>query len=313
MRWFKGNYKRELASARRQNLRGCMLCVLLICCQSGPLEAQSAPPAPGANPKTFTTRGVIKEISKDGFIVAHEAIPGYMDAMAMPFKVKDPKELAGLRAGDSISFLLKVTETESWVEHISRTATASVAQHRTVGPTAPEPARPRPSHPLLNCPFTNELGQTVRLADFRGQALALTFFFTRCPIPDYCPRLSKNFQEALQKLQAMPHAPTNWHLLSVSFDTDFDTPPVLRAYAERYHYAPNHWSFLTGPAEQIRDLARQSDAQFDKDNGLFNHNFRTLIIDATGHLQMIFPTSGDLSDAIVSEILKAAVATNRPS
>ena len=72
----------------------------------------------------------------------------------------------------------------------------------------------RPNHPLLDYKFTNELGQAVSLNDFRGQALAITFFYTRCPLPDYCPRLSKNFQEAQQKLESLPGAPANWHLLS---------------------------------------------------------------------------------------------------
>jgi protein SCO1/2 len=163
---------------------------------------------------------------------------------------------------------------------------------------------------LLDFKFTNELGQAVSLNDFHGQALAITFFFTRCPIPDYCPRLSKNFQEASQKLSALKDGPTNWHFLSVSFDTKYDTVPVLKAYAEAYHYDPAHWSFLTGPADQIGELARLSDVKFDADGGLFNHNFRTLIIDAAGHLQMSFPIGGNLSNAIVEEIRKAAAVTN---
>jgi protein SCO1/2 len=159
--------------------------------------------------------------------------------------------------------------------------------------------------------FTNELGQAVALDDFRGQALAITFFFTRCPIPDYCPRLSKNFQEATKRLSALPGGPTNWHFLSVSFDTEFDNPRVLKAYGELYRYDPTHWSFLTGPADQIRELARLSDVKFERDGGSFSHNFRTLIIDAGGHLQMVFPTGGDLAEAIVEEILRAAAVTNQ--
>jgi protein SCO1 len=166
-------------------------------------------------------------------------------------------------------------------------------------------------HPLLDYKFTNELGQRVSLSDFRGQALAITFFFTRCPIPDYCPRLSKNFQEASTRLGLIAAGPTNWHFLSVSFDTQFDSPRVLKAYGEMYDYDPAHWSFLTGSAESVGELARLSDVNFERAAGSFNHNFRTLIIDAAGHLQMVFPTGGDLSSAIVDEILKAANVTNR--
>jgi hypothetical protein len=99
-------------------------------------------------------------------------------------------------------------------------------------------------------------------------------------------------------------------LVSFSVDPSHDTPEVLRAYATSYHYDPAHWSFLTGPSDKIAELARLCDVKFEADSGFFNHNFRTLIIDASNRLQMVFPTSGDLSDAIVQELLKGAGATN---
>jgi protein SCO1/2 len=161
-------------------------------------------------------------------------------------------------------------------------------------------------HPLLGYSFTNELGRAVRLEDFRGQALAITFFFTRCPRPEFCPRLSKNFQEASLKLAGMTDAPTNWHFLSVTFDPEFDTPAVLRAYGNAYHYDSNHWSFLTGPPDKIEELTRLSQVGFKRQGGVIDHDFRTLVIDSAGSLQMAFPVSGDLTKALVSEVLKAA-------
>lgn len=205
-----------------------------------------------------------------------------------------------------------------WVTGASALLPANTGQTNAQSLTArgprgqPQEAATAPArHPLLDYKFTNQLGQAVSLSQFRGQALAIAFFFTRCPIPEFCPRLSKNFQEASHKLATRSGAPTNWHFLSVSFDPEFDTPPVLKAYGERYHYDPAHWSFLTGPSNKISELARLSDVKFAAEGGLFNHDFRTLIIDAAGHLQMAFPTSGNLSDAIVEEILKAAAVTNR--
>ncbi|HEY3857249.1 MAG TPA: SCO family protein [Verrucomicrobiae bacterium] len=158
---------------------------------------------------------------------------------------------------------------------------------------------------LLNYKFTNELGQAVSISGFHGQALAITFFFTRCPMPDFCPRLSKNFQEASKKLSARSDMPTNWHFLSVSFDPEFDTPEVLKNYGRQYQYDPAHWSFLTGPPKKIAELAQGSGIKTERESGLINHNFRTLIIDPSGHLQTMFPMGGDLSDAIVQEIRKA--------
>jgi protein SCO1 len=277
------------------------------------VKSAGSPPLAGMptpDLRSFAARGTVTELKGDGrtVVIRHEAISNYMAAMTMPFKVKDPGELAGLQNGDEVSFRLRVTATESWVDQIAKTGATSL-------PLAPLPGRASAApagHPLLDYTFTNELGRAVRLNDFRGEALAITFFYTRCPLPEYCPRLSKNFQAAQQQLESRPDAPTNWHFLSVSFDPEFDSPAMLKAYGDSYQYDPEHWSFLTGPADKIGELARQAGLTYQADAGTFNHDFRTLIIDATGRLQMVFPTSGDLSDQIVVEIIKAAAATNPP-
>ena len=273
----------------------------------------SLPTQPESSIKTFPVKGVVKELPANGktVVISHEAIPGYMDAMTMPFNVKNPKDLADLRVGETIAFRLFVGDTESWIDQISHTANSPALEKQATVTAAPADAAARPRHPLLDYKFTNELGQAVSLNDFKGQALGITFFFTRCPIPEFCPRLSKNFQQASEKLLAMTNAPSNWHFLSFSFDPAFDTPTVLKAYAERYQYDSNHWSFLTGPTNQIAELAAESDVKIERDGSFYNHNFRTLVVDASGHLQMVFPIGGDLSDALVAEMLKAATATNK--
>jgi len=175
-------------------------------------------------------------------------------------------------------------------------------------------APPHQKNPLFYYKFTNELGQAVSLSDFQGQALAVTFFFTRCRMPNFCPRLSKNFQEASRALAADKAAPTNWHFLSVTFDPEFDTPAMLRAYGQSYDYDPRHWSFLTGPKAELAEMARLSGVMVQPEGGLINHNFRTLIIDASGKMQTVFPIGGNLSDAIAGEIRKAVLTvTNQVS
>jgi protein SCO1/2 len=245
-------------------------------------------------------------------VIQHEVVPGYMPAMTMPFKVMGPENLDLLRVGEQVRFRLLVSETESWIDQVTRMGTQLIPPPPAITPAA-APAE-KSHHPLMDVTFTNELNQPARLADFQGQALAITFFFTRCPIPEYCPRLSKNFEEASRKLSAMNSIPTNWHFLSVSFDGANDTPAVLKAYGERYNADPRRWSFWTGPPEQVAELARQSDVSFKKGpEGFFEHNFRTLIISPSGKLQMSFPVGGDLTEAIISEILKALSVTNRPT
>lgn len=225
----------------------------------------------------------------------------------MAFDVKDLASLTNLNRGDQATFKLHVTADDSWVDHFQKIGTVSLPEN-TNHTVQIEPLTPSPDKSLLDYKFTNELGRAVSINDFRGQALAITFFYTRCPLPEYCPRLSKNFQEASQKLKTLTNAPTNWHFISVSFDPQFDTPQTLKKYGELYEYDPAHWSFFTGPKEKITALAQGSGVTYETEGGAINHNFRTLIIDPEGHLQMIFPTSGDLSDQIVAEILKATTA-----
>lgn len=276
------------------------------------MSATSQPSAAGkiTGSQAFSAKGVVQSVNRNGLqiVIHNEAISNYMGAMTMAFKVKTTAALAGLKSGDEILFQLHVAETESWVDQIVKTGTASP-------PPSLSWANAPSVHPvplLLDYKFTNELGQAVSLDDFRGQALAVTFFYTRCPLPDYCPRLSKNFQEASQMLATMTNAPANWHFISITFDPANDTPEMLKAYGGSYRYDPAHWSFLTGPPDAIAMLASSCGVEYQPDAGTFNHNFRTLIVDASGHLQMIFPTTGDLSDQIVAEMLKAATITNRP-
>jgi protein SCO1 len=255
--------------------------------------------------RVFAAKGVVRELDPETqtVTISHEAVSNFMGAMTMPFKVRDGAEMTGLHPGDEVTFRLHVTPTDSWVDQITRIGTVPLSQSK------PLPAEPQPIHgrnPLWYYNFTNELGQPVSLSDFHGQALAITFIYTRCPLPNYCPRLSRNFQEASQKLGSLAGAPTNWHFLSVSFDSQFDTPDVLKAYGQSYQYDPKHWSFLTGPPDKIAELAKACGMEYTPDAGTINHNFRTLIVDAAGHLQMIYPITGNLSDSIVDQMLKAA-------
>jgi protein SCO1 len=288
----------------RENTRS-LAVVLLVA--SGLLISLSAKPAE----RIFQARGIVRGLDFNEKIVSiqHEAISNFMAAMTMPFTVKSTNELAGLSVGDKISFELHVTETESWIDGISKIGTASPDKNQS--PTNQQISGTQ-KNPLWYCKFTNELGQAVSLNDFHGQALAVTFIYTRCPLPNACRRLSKNFQEAEQKLEAMPSAPTNWHFISFTFDPDYDTPDVLKNYGKLYNYNPAHWSFLTGSPEKIAELTRLSDLKVEFDDGLIKHNFRTFVVDATGHLQTVFPISGDFSDSIVAEMLKGVAATNPP-
>ena len=288
---------------------------ILLGCALGTLPALAADsPISGTNvvsgARIFSVKGVVRSVKSEEntVVIRHEEIPNYMAAMTMPFKVRNAKVLAGLKEGDAVSFRLNVTEENGWIDQIRKSDAVVIARPSEYkgGP----PLRPvemmRVGVALPDATFTNQLGRTVRFGDFQGQAVALTFFFTRCPMPQFCPQLSKNFREASAQLKATASGPTNWHFLSVTFDPAHDTPEVMKEYGGRYQADSNHWSFLTGSPETISQLARQFGITVTPESGTLNHNFRTVIVNPDGRIRAIWPVVGNMATNIIVEITKAA-------
>ena len=292
----------------------------------GAVSCQRAPSAnpstaslsrPGGTQQVFQVKGIVKKLETDGKSVEirHEEIPDYMPAMTMPFEAKNPKELAGLKPGDAVEFRLTVTDSDSWIDQIRTLSPGST----NVPPAATPPSAEAPviiraaeplqvGDPLPEYHFTNQLGQAVSTKQFKGQALAITFVFTRCPLPNFCPRMSSNFEEVQKKLVARPNGPTNWHLLTISFDPEFDTPTILRAYAERFNADPQRWEFLTGSVPEITALSQQFGQTFWREEGALNHNLRTVVIDASGRVAKIITGNTWTSDELAEDIVKATAA-----
>jgi protein SCO1 len=264
--------------------------------------------------QTFSVKGVVQEVmpERKKVKIAHEEIPNYMSAMTMTFDVKDAGELAGLQAGDEVAFRMIVTDKDGWIDQVKRLRAAASL------PSNPPDnfRRVREVDPLQvgdlvpDYRFTNELGQAVSLSDFKGKAVAFTFIFTRCPFPTFCPRMSSNFEEACKKLKAMPDASTNWHLLTITFDPQFDTPAVLKAYAQRYAYDPKQWSYLTGDLTDITAIAEQFGLLFWKpspnDPAGISHNLRTVVLDGERRVQRVFTENEWKPEELAAELMKAA-------
>jgi protein SCO1/2 len=261
--------------------------------------------------RIFPAQGVIKELNPDSKAVkiAHEAIPEYMGAMTMDFVVKDTNELRGLRVGDAVNFRILVTDKDGWIDQVTKSGVVEVSgggAGNTVRVVRDVPAL-KAGDELPDYKFTNELGKVVSTAQYKGQAFAFTFFFTRCPFPTFCPFLSNGYLETQRKMAAMSGGPTNWHLFSITFDLENDTPAALKSYGERYGYDPNHWSFLTGDLNSVSDIADQVGEYFGRDaTGSINHNLRTVVVDAKGRIQTIIIGNTWTSDELVAELVKAA-------
>ena len=292
-------------------LVGALACAVASCSDNttGQQSADSVPP-PGT--QIYSVTGVVKELKPDGrmVVIQHEEIPNYMKAMTMPFEVRDTNELAGLKPGDQVSFRMLVTEKDGWIDTLTKLGSTKVPE-----PPPRDPfRRVRFVEPLNvgdqlpDYAFTNELGQVIHLADFKGQALAFTFIFTRCPFPNFCPRMSSNFADAYKKLSSAPDAPKNWRLLSISFDPEYDRPELLKSYAKRYQYDTNHWSFATGALIDIDAITEQFGLMFPREGASFNHNLRTVVVDAQGKVQKVFTGNEWKVDDLVAEIVKASAA-----
>jgi protein SCO1 len=264
-------------------------------------------------PTTYEVKGVVRKINSDRnqLVVKHEEIPGFMAAMTMPFDVRPTNEMSKVKPGDRIAFRMLVTTNDGWIDSI-----------RVIGKETNVVADPSPvrfvsaakalvaGDLLPDYTLTNELGKTIRLADFRGKTLALTFIFTRCPYPDFCPRITDHFSRTLKKLNATPGASTNFHLLSVSFDPEHDSPELLLAYAERYAYDPRKWSLATGAWDQLEPLTAHFGLIFGRDvpPEKMEHNLRTVVIRPDGKVHAILNSNEWEVDELVQAIEAAGKA-----
>jgi len=137
--------------------------------------------------------------------------------------------------------------------------------------------------------FVNQEGRRVRLSDYRGKVVAMTFIYTRCPLPDFCIRMSDHFARVQKSLSADRTLAGKWHLMTISFDPKFDTPPVLKNYGKVYTKDLSTWDFVTDSMKTILDIADGLElVTEDDEGGLIAHNLRTAVIDKKGALVEVF-------------------------
>ena len=280
---------------------------LLLAVVAGCEQKTVAPPpaTPVAAAKVYDVRGIVQQIAADGrkATIKHEKIPGYMAAMTMDFSVRNTNELAGIAPNDEITFKLAVTENDDWIEgvrfvahHVSEVTNGVFTFHV---PTL----QLNPGDALGDYEFTGEDGKTFPLSAFRGRAVAFTFFFTTCPLPEFCPRMNRNLAEARKIILAQTDAPTNWQLLSISFDSDFDQPEVIAGFGNFYRGGnADRWRFAVASTNTLAGLAPKVGLNFWREGGSISHNLRTVVLDGAGKIFKQFDgndwTAQELADAI---------------
>jgi protein SCO1/2 len=242
--------------------------------------------------KSYTVDGIV--VAVDGaartMLVSHRAIAHYMPAMMMPFRVDAAEELAGLQPGARVEFELVVQRDRSLARNVRITGQSEIPaakEHLVVGSPMPE------------FRLTDQAGRTVTTADLRGQVVAINFIYTRCPLPDVCPRLSANFAALAKKFAGRAM------FLSVTVDPDYDTPAVLGDYARRWNADPATWRFLTG---DVTTLAAALGEVYWLDEGSIGHNSMTSIFGRDGKLAAMVEGAGyrvdQLGDLITRQLEK---------
>ena len=246
-------------------------------------------------PRRFEVKGRVAGFSDDArtVFVEHEPIPGYMPAMTMPLSVRDTALVSDLRGGDAIRFQLRVDGDQAWMAAVEKLPARAVAQHPAGGNEPLPAARTAEASEIVQvgeaapeAALTAQSGAAVRLSDYHGKALVLTFIYTSCPLPDFCPLMSRRFAQLQPRLEDA--FGDRAQLLSVSFDPATDTPAVLKDYAARYTDDLSNWTFATGTPAQIEDLTARFGVFTRQEGGQITHNLTTALVGPEGRVRQIW-------------------------
>jgi protein SCO1/2 len=277
-------------------------------------------PAPA---KRYPVTAVILKIDRPHrtFVASCAAIPGYMEAMVMPFTVRQDKSLDGLAPSTPVEFTLVVEAGHSYAEGIRVHHYESLEQEPLrarrlqllADPAAQLPAMAL-GRPVADFALADQTGQRVTLSQFAGRVVAITFIYTGCPLPDYCFRLSNNFGRLAKRFA--PRMGRDLVLLTITFDPVHDQPKELARYAATWKADPKSWHFLTGALPDVKAVCRQFGLNFWQEEGSLTHSLHTIVIDRDGKLAANFEgnefTAGQLGDFVEVEMGRQAARTSSP-
>jgi protein SCO1/2 len=237
--------------------------------------------------------------------IKHGDIEGFMPAMTMPYKVKDARLLEGRVPGDLITATLVLQDNAGYLTSVKQTGHAALTEPPQVVRSSDILA---PGAAVPDVKLTDEAGAQHSLADWRGKVLAVTFIYTRCPLPDFCPRMDRNFLAVQRTIAEDAALRDRVALLSVTFDPAFDTPEVLAAHARRLGADPRVWHFATGDEQAIDDFAAHFGVSVMRDGagpGALTHNLRTAILKPDGTLAAVLE-GNDWTPATLLDALRHA-------
>lgn len=257
----------------------------------------------GDRERVFHVRGVIRgayDPAERAISIQHEEIPGYMPAMTMPFFVSS-EDVTGLKPGDRVAFEFRVGETSRATnfrkmgrEHYSAVSEA---------PTQTSARRIREGDKIPSFVLIDQDGRQYGSGQMLGHYSILTFIFTRCPVPEFCPLLAKKFLTLQSELAGMPaSAMAEPQLLSITIDPEHDRPDVLKQYGAALGADFGRWRFLTGSTAEIQDLTRGFAVRTERNGGSIDHTLATVLVLPTGEVAQIWRGNAWKPEEIRSEL-----------
>ncbi len=260
--------------------------------------------------REYELRGQILAVdsTRGEITIKHEDIKGFMPGMTMPFKVRDGALLVGRTPGDLVRATLVVEDSAGYLKSIERTGHAPLAE---LPPARPHVDALSPGDEIPDVELLDDTGATRRMSEWRGRTIAVTFIYTRCPLPDFCPLMDRQFAEVQQVITDDADLRGRVQLLSISFDPAYDTPAVLATHAKKVGADPATWSFLTGEQTDVESFAAHIGVSIMRegaDPANVVHNLKTAVIDAKGRLAKVINGIQWEPSELVTELRRASGA-----
>jgi protein SCO1/2 len=264
--------------------------------------------------RVFTLQGQVLAVQAErkSVEIKHEEIKGFMPAMTMPYEVRDVTLLNGLAPGDLVNAELVVESNTAYLSAIKKVGSAPLEKPPAVADEAPMPSAGfellKPGEPAPAGHFVDQDGRKREFASFKGKPTVVTFIYTKCPMPTFCPLLDRNFAAVQKKLQTDPSLAAlkdHVQLVSVSFDPVTDTPAVLKQHAQTLGADRRVWTFLTGDRDEIDQFASRFGVQVaraENDPRDITHNLRTALLDAGGKLVKIYTGNEWTPDQLIADL-----------
>lgn len=274
-------------------------------CGGAPEQAPSPPPSPaaahpaGLKVDDFPLSGVVRRVEPelDHVTIKHEAIAGFMDAMTMRFLVKDQPVIEELNVGDQVKGTLRVARRDGVVESYEllnlQVTKAAPAKEMVleISKGKVQPSKPvqrlEVGDPVPDFVMTTQEGRALKLSDLRGYVVVITFIYTRCPLPDFCPLMDKKFADLAGRLAPVSSRADKVRLISLSFDPEHDTPEVLQKHATARGAKPPLWIYANASHPELAKIAGPLGLAYGANGGEIAHNLCTAVVDPQGRLGSI--------------------------